>query len=204
MSVLMDLILKNLSSDHIDSLSQHIGESPEATKTAVQQALPLLIGGLAQNGSQASNGWNLLTAFLDKNHDGGVMDDMLRMVTGSETQTAPQNQYHSVLSSLLGEKQQAAIAGKVQADSGISLESVMKLLPMLAPIIVGALSKVQKSENLTQDTLGNFLEVEQTKVASRSPEAQSFLSGLLDKNNDGSVMDDVVKSGAGLLGKLLS
>lgn len=204
MSILLDHVLKNLTDDHLSNISQKLGETPEATKSAVEQALPLLIGAIGKNASQVSNGWSMLSTFLDKNHDGAVLDDMIRMVTGGETPSASSDLSASVLSTILGSQEQRAIADKVSSESSMSAGAVTKLLPLLAPLLVGALAKVQKSENLSQETLSNFLEVEHQKVASSSASTQSFLSGLLDRNGDGNVMDDVMKSGAGILGKLLS
>lgn len=197
---IIDNIISSLSSANVQKISQEIGASPEATNSAVQQALPILLGALSKNTS-AQSGWSLLSSFLDKDHDGGVMDDLFGMVFGGNesTNTSMASQGAAALNQMLG-SQKSSVEEHLKSTTGLSMESITKLLPMLAPLVVGSLAKAQKTQNLDQGSLSKLLEVESEKAAANAPQAQSFLSSLLDANKDGSVLDDVVKMGANLFG----
>jgi hypothetical protein len=49
MSDLTSSVLAQLDSSHINAIARQLGVSPDQAGQAVQQALPLLLGGLARN-----------------------------------------------------------------------------------------------------------------------------------------------------------
>ncbi len=72
----------------------------------------------------------------------------------------------------------------------------------IAPIVMAALGRArgQAGGAPVQDILGGA----QTHVQQAAPGAGSFLNGLLDRDGDGSVADDVAQMGMSVLGSLLS
>lgn len=209
MSTLLDVISKALQTQTgegsgVDSIAAKVGESPQATQNAINQALPLLIGALSKQ-NNAGSGWAMLSSFLDKNHDGSVWDDLIGMALGtSKTQSTGNvgQQNAAALEQILG-VHKSAVQQQVEQTSGLSSSSVAKLLPLLAPLVIGALAKVQKSQSLDEQSLSKMLEVERNSVAKSAPQSADFLTSMLDKDGDGSVLDDVAQAGAGMLGKLL-
>ena len=193
MSFLLDLVNSQLDESHYASFSQAIGADSARTKSAVNEALPVLLGALS-NKASGNTGLDFLTSLLDKNHDGSVLDDILGMLTGGSA--APQSQ--AALKSILG-GQIPAVANHVAENSGLTSDAVAKLLPMLASVVMGALTKAQSSQNLSGQGLRSFLQKEGDSIARTQPQAGSFLTSLLDQNKDGSVIDDIFRIGAGLL-----
>jgi hypothetical protein len=196
MSTILDLVKSQLSQANVGSIAQSIGASPEQTHSAISEALPMLLGALSSK-ANSNTGLDFLTSLLDKNHDGSVLDDIMGMVTGNSSAIAPQGA--SALQALLGDKA-SAVEGQVAQSAGIDASMVGKLLPLLAPMILGALTKAQSSQGLSGPELSQFLEKEGASASSQSSTgAQSILSSFFDKNKDGSVIDDVVKMGLGFL-----
>lgn len=194
MSTLLDLIKSQLTPEKIQSLSSSIGATPEQTKSAVSEALPMLVSALSSK-ANTNTGLTFLTALLDKNKDGSVIDDLLGMVTGGNSSAMGQ----VALQTILG-NQSSGVENHVAQTSGLDSSTVAKLMPMLAPLIIGALAKTQSSQNLEAGGLASFLEKEGTSAATQTSSAgQGLLGALLDKNNDGSVMDDVLKMGMNFL-----
>ena len=198
MSSLVDLITRSISNQNLAAIGQQIGASPQQTQSAIDEALPVLVGSLARQEKTGTSGWNLLTTFLDKNHDGSIMDDLMQMAMGGQSSA----QGNAAVSQLLG-KQQSLVTEQVAHNSGLDPATIARLLPLLAPMVIGALGKVQKEQSLDQRGLNRFLEVEKTQAVSRSASAGDLLS-LFDENKDGSIIDDLAKKGAGLLSKLFS
>ena len=193
MSLLLDLIKSQLNDSHYASFGRAIGADAAQTKSAVDQALPMLVGALTTKAA-SNTGSNFLSSLLDKNQDGSVLDDILGMVTGG---SAPQGE--TALKSLLGE-QVPAVQNHLAQNSGLTTDAVGRLLAMLTPVVMGALTKAQSSQNLSGQGLRSFLEKENTSIAQSQPQTGGFPGSLLDQNADGGILDDVVKLGAGLSG----
>jgi hypothetical protein len=87
--------------------------------------------------------------------------------------------------------------------SGLDSGSISKLLPIVAPIIMGMLGRAQRQQGLDAGGLSDFLTSERRQAESRDPAVGGVLGNLLDADNDGQVIDDVVKLGGSLLGGLL-
>ena len=201
MSLLLDLIQTQLNDSHIDSMSEKIGANPMQTRTAVSQALPLLLGALSSK-ADSNTGLSFLESMLDKNHDGSALDDIIGMVTGSSGGSAVAPQGQAALKDLVG-GQIPALENHIAQNSGLDSSAVAKLLPILAPMVMAALTKAQRAQNLSGKELNSFLHQEGNAISQEaSPATQSFLSSILDQNHDGSMMDDMMKMGMNALSNL--
>ncbi len=72
---LQGLLSEALGGDTISRISQTLGKDESATGAAVQSALLILLGAMANNSSTPDGAASLLGA-LDRDHDGGVLDDI--------------------------------------------------------------------------------------------------------------------------------
>jgi hypothetical protein len=71
-------------------------------------------------------------------------------------------------------------------------------LSMLAPLVMGALGKAQREGKLDPGALAGMLGAERQKASDAAPGVMGMLGRFLDRDGDGSVMDDI----GGMLGKL--
>jgi hypothetical protein len=69
------------------------------------------------------------------------------------------------------------VASELSAKSGIDASLISSLLPMLAPLVMGALN--QKTNLSSTDT-------------SNTNDITSMLTNFIDQDNDGSVVDDLM------------
>ncbi len=86
-------------------------------------------------------------------------DDLLRHITGSKEVSRE-------------------VASEVAKRSGFDASLIKSLLPMLAPLVIGALSRGLASDDVPVNM-------------KPSRESDNGLMGMLDFDNDGSVMDDI-------------
>ncbi len=188
--MLMDLLQKQFQGDNLDRISRRLGTDQGTAGSAVAAALPLLLGALAKN-SSGSEGAESLSRALDRDHDGSIMDDLTGFLEGGSTGTG-----EGILRHVFGGGQ-ARVAGAVSHSSGLKQESVPQLLAMLAPVVMGALGKTKRQENLGTNGLRDLLTQERRQVQAQ-PGAGGLLS-ILDADGDGSVVDDI----GGMLGRFL-
>ena len=81
--------------------------------------------------------------------------------------------------------------------AGIDPAKAGMLLSMLAPLVMGALGKAQRDGKLDPGGLAGMLGGEQQRAADAAPGVMGMLGKFLDRDGDGSVMDDI----GGMLGK---
>lgn len=153
---LLQILQGQLSDGLLDNLSQEIGAEKEQTATAANGIFATLLGGLANNAS-SEEGLSALGSALDKNHDGSVLDDLMGMAGGIlQGQGAGATNGVGILGHILGDRQEVA-AEQVSQSSGLSMGQVMKLMPILAPIVMGVLGKARSSGGLGLGDLAGIL-----------------------------------------------
>lgn len=185
-----------LGGGNVGAISQAIGADESTTSTAIQAALPMLIGGLARN-AQTDDGASALAGALDRDHDGSVLDDIAGFVMGGGAQ---QSNGAGILGHIFGGNQSAVEQGVSQA-SGLDLGTVAKLLPLLAPIVMGYLGRQKQEQGLDGASLAGMLGGAQQQMEEQQSPLMGMLSAVLDQNRDGSMVDDAIRLAGGFLGR---
>ena len=194
---LMDLLGAALGGDTQRQLSDQIGADPQATGSAIQAALPMLLSGLTQNASRPEGAAALHQA-LERDHDGSLLDNLGGLLGGTSATRATDGA--GILGHVLGDRQDAAQQAVAQS-SGLDTGQSAQLLSALAPILMGVLGRTQRSQGLNANGLASMLQGEHANVAQTQPDLMGLATRLLDRNNDGSMLDDLMKGVGGMLGK---
>ena len=119
----------------------------------------------------------------------------------------------AILGHIFGGKQ-GNVAASVGKSTGLQSGQILKLLALLAPIVMAVLGKQHRqSGGLDQGGLSDILGGAFQKSATQAPPSvtqgagsggiSDLLSSVLDRDKDGSVMDDLMEQGGGILGSLL-
>ena len=174
--------------NELSSISNAIGGDQSATQRGIAAALPLLLGGLANN-SQSAQGASALFGALDK-HDGAVLGDLAGLLGGGSGLADGAK----ILGHIFGGSNDN-VASAVSQKSGLDVSTVMRLLPILAPIVMGFIGKMRNENSLDQNAVSQQLAQEKTAVAQTEP-ALGGLLGMLDADGDGNIMGEI----GGLLG----
>jgi hypothetical protein len=182
-----------LNVDTISQMSRALGTDESTTGTAVQAALPMLLGAMTQNSSTPDGAASLLSA-LDKDHDGSVLNDLGGLLGGYNEGPGA-----GILGHVFGDRLGAAQSGVSQA-SGLDLGRAASLLMMLAPIVMGALGQSRRQGQIDQSSLPEVLGGATRQAASNSP-ISDMLSQVLDSNRDGSSIDDILRIAGGFFGR---
>jgi len=74
--------------------------------------------------------------------------------------------------------------------SGLNAGSAGSLLAMLAPLVMGALGRIQRQSGLDSGGLANMLGNERSRLEQSAPGLSGF-ARMLDLDGDGQIMDDI-------------
>jgi hypothetical protein len=179
--------MKQFGPDVSKELSNNLGLKQSAANQIIPQVIPMIMGGLKRQ-METRGGAERLDHILNKYGSEDVLGNIGSVMSAKAQQAAPDPQ----LGGLLGQSgiQASQLIGQ---KFGLSSEKAMNLIPMLAPLILGALSK-QKNQ--------------------AGGAGLSGLASLIDRDGDGNILDDIAgflspslggssTGGGGLLGSLL-
>lgn len=181
MSNLVEGILGQLGSGGVAQIADALGSDSNATNSALSAAIPAIVAAMAKNSSSPAGAESLTSALDD--HDDSVFGQLGDLLGGGGDGA-------KILGHVLGAKQ-PQVAQNLAGTSGLDIGTVMKLLPVLAPLVMGYLSKEKQTKGLDASGVGSMLN-EQRQVSEKSSPGLGGLASLLDADGDGSVVDDIM------------
>lgn len=195
-SDLLGSLMSQLGGGGVDQIARSVGVSGGDVTNVLAGALPAMMAGLTKNAS-STGGANALLGALDRDHDGSVLDDVMGFLGGGGNTSAGAG----ILGHIFGARQ-PNVEQALSSSSGVDAGSVTKIMAMVAPLIMGSLGQTKRQQGLDASGLAAVLGQQEKAARKASPSAVDMLSKMLDGNDDGSSMDDIVKLGGGLLGSL--
>ncbi|MFD2909301.1 DUF937 domain-containing protein [Flavobacterium ardleyense] len=197
MAGILDLLNSDMGKQIIGSVSEKTGlDASQATKV-VSSTLPALLSQMQNNISSKEGASGLLSALTSGQHDGSILDNLGGFLKGGDFSDGSK-----ILGHVLGGNQDKMVKG-LSVKTGVDSSMISKILPMLAPIIMGYLAKQTKKDGVStgsglNDILGGLMGGN-----------AGGLTSMLDQNGDGKLdasdaMAAVNKKDGlgGLLGKL--
>lgn len=186
MSGLLDELMGSLGPEVSKQLSSSLGIDKGTASQILPQVAPLILGGMKRQ-MQERGGAERVNHILNKYGNDSVLDD----IGGLFNQKAQDENPDPQLGGLLGNSGVQA-ANLLTRQFNLSGSTAMKVIPMLAPIVLGALTRKRDREGV----------------------GTNGIAALIDQDGDGSVLDDVAGffmqgmsggsgNSAGLLGNLL-
>lgn len=164
----------------IQTLGKQFGMDGGKANDVVGQLMGALGGGIEKT-AQTDGGLSPLMAALGNIDAEKYIDQPDEAVNATEDG-------NQILSQLLGSKEVSRdVASQVSANSGVDQGVIKQMLPMLATMAMGAMTKkAGGKQGLTQAAQGGGL---------------SSIMSMLDQDNDGSPVDDIMGMLGGLTGK---
>lgn len=191
MDDLTQQLLQQLAGGALSKIGQQIGADPQTTSSALSAAVPLLLSALANNASQPA-GAQALHQALAQDHDGSILNDVSGFLDNPQAVNGA-----GILGHVLGGKETMVRQGLAKG-TGLNSDQVGQLLQIAAPLVMGALGQKQQQSNLNPNDLSAFLGGQQQQVQQSNPNILGALNTLLDADQDGSAVDEVI----GIVGKL--
>lgn len=182
---ILEMILDGQNQGQIAQIANSFGIGEDQVQAAISQMIPALSQGVKKNISNESGLESLLGALASGNHQSYV--EQPERVTEESAVLDGNN----ILGHILGSKDVSRnLASRVSENTGVESGILKQMLPMVASMMMGSLSK--------QATESGMLE-QAAAPSGSSNDMLGMLGGLLDADNDGSVVDDLL----GFAGKML-
>lgn len=208
MSGIAETLLSSLDARSVQSISQQLGLSPQNTGNAIQAALPILLGQMANNASQPEGAAALLGA-AQRDHAGvdigGLLGGLMGALGGGGSASgsgAGLGGGMAILGHIFGGGSgvQRSANPAVPSVPGLDGATSAKLLSMLAPMVMAALGRMAQSGQVNANSLGGLLGGESQRVAQAPPSALGgLMNSVLDRDGDGKVdLGDMLKSAQSL------
>lgn len=196
MNSILDALQTRLADDQSSEVARQLGTDPSTAQQAIQAALPVLMAAFAAE-AQRPEGASSLAAALEEDHDGSILDDLPGFLARGDTADG-----EGILRHSLGERR-PTVERAVAQKSGLDLSLVSRLLPLLAPIVMGALGKQKRESNLDIGGLIGMLTGEGQRARQQAPAGLAgVLGALLDSEGDGLDIGDIADAAGKLFGGL--
>lgn len=164
MSDFISDLLGKLSGGTTEKIGSSLGVDQSVINQIIPVLAPMILGGL-KNQSANNGGQDRVDHILNKYGDPGVLDN----VDGLLQNKLNQDNADPDLGGLLGNSG-SSVTNMLSEKFGINASTAAKIIPIVAPLILGYL----------------------TKSRDNNPQGSSGFASFLDKNGDGSILDDVV------------
>ncbi|MBN1568173.1 MAG: DUF937 domain-containing protein [Acidobacteria bacterium] len=171
---LLSLLLNQGGGQAVRQLGNNFGLDENQTESVLSNLLPALGQGLARNASSQGGLESILGALTEGRHQRYLEDPSIL------SQQDSINDGNGILGHILGSKDVSRqVAQRASERTGIGADILKKMLPIVATLAMGALSRQNAS-------------VQQTPGASAADGLSGMLGQFLDADRDGSVLDDVL------------
>ena len=174
---ILETILKSQGGGLVKQVAGSLNLDEAQAGAAVAQLLPALTQGIKTNVQKPSGLESLLGALQKGNH--------ARYIEQPEALTRPETiqDGNAILGHILGSKDVSRkVAADAAAKTGVDVDKLKQMLPMIATMAMGTLSKESSSGGLSALMGGG----------GDKAGAMGMLSGFLDKDGDGSMADDLL------------
>ncbi len=196
---LNQIIGQYLSDEKLSEMASQAGiQDPQQGVAAAKSIMTTLMQGLANNSSSSEGAGSLLGA-LERHHDGSILDNLSGFLSMAGPGAQDQSMFDAkgILGHILGFKQQNVAQGVSQVFK-LDMSTVLKLMGLLAPVVMGLLGKARSSQQIDTGNIGQVLGQTVQQTTSQNSGLGIF-GRLLDTNNDGRITDDLLQMGMNLL-----
>jgi hypothetical protein len=184
MPTMTEQIIQQLSIGGLAQLGQTLGIDQQTAAKALSAAAPLLVAALARNAAKPAGAQDLHQA-LAEDHDGSILANLPGLLNDPKAGDGA-----GILKHVLGDKRGPVEHGLAQ-DAGVSANAMSGLLELAAPVVLGMLGQQQRQQGLDSSGLANLIGSEAQAEQNANPQLMQTLTGLLDTNDDGGIMDDI-------------
>lgn len=210
------MIMQAQGGGAVKQMAQQFGIGEDQAQSAIGAVLPMLAGAVQQN-VQSGGIEGLLGALQGGQHQ-RYLEDPSALFSQEGVQDG-----NGILGHLLGSKEVSRqVASHASAQSGVGSDIIKQMLPMVAGLLMGGMSRQANSSGLLGQALGAAMGGNSGgggggigsilggllgggAAAAAPPPVQQGVLGmlgpLLDQNRDGSALDDVLGMASRFLGR---
>jgi hypothetical protein len=176
----------------LQSMARELDIDETQAASGAEALVPAILGGFKKQAQSQPSGLEGLGGLLGQLGGGGLLDQVLA------PQPTDVSQGNEVLGQIFGSKDVSrAVAQNAAAQSGLDPSLLKKMLPMLAMLVAGLMSKQgtgAQAQGLPEaGGLGGLLGGLLGGQGATPDAAGSGLASMLDLNRDGNPLDDILQ-----------
>ncbi len=196
MDQILNAILSQIDGNTLEVISKQANVTPEKAQSALQSAIPILMSALARNSSTPEGAAALQNA-VARDHNGSLLDNLGSLLGNQDVI----EDGAGILKHVLGNKQ-GNVEQYLSKNSGLDGAAIAQILKMAAPIVMGFLGK-KSGAGTNTSIIGELLKGYLQTTSKKQSTTQNVINQILDRDNDGNIMDDLGNLGMSILGKML-
>ena len=180
---LISIVMQYLTPDMIGRIASSLGLGRNGTSSAIEAAVPTLLAAFAGVATSPGGPQKLADAAKQET---GTLDKFASMI-GTAGQRSVTERGSQMLASLLGDRDQTAIANAVGKYSGLGSAAGGSVLGVLAPVVMGAIANQQGPRSLDGGSIASLLGSQKDSIAAALPSGFGKMlggTGLLDTLGD--------------------
>jgi outer membrane protein OmpA-like peptidoglycan-associated protein len=183
---ILGLIKDKLTDSVIEKVSNFLGEHPEKIDSALNSAVPIVLGGIIRNASNEEDAGKVLDILKDGGHTGEILDDLPSLLSNFDKTQLLITIGSNIFNHFAGSKGNG-IVEKLSSLNGVRKTSASSLVGLAAPLVLGALGKIVTKEGLGISGLIRLLADQNESVFGALPPAianqLNFRSSTSSKNS---------------------
>lgn len=176
---IVSYVMQFLTPDMIGRIAAALGLDRAQAQTGLAAAVPTLLAAFSNTAARPIGAQSMIDAIKQQS---GVLDNLAGTLGGGN-QSSLIDKGSSMLTSLLGSRDQSALATALGKYAGIGQGAGNSLIGLAAPLVMGAIGKQLGTQNLNASSLTGFFESQENQIAQALPGGMSKLlggTGLLD------------------------
>lgn len=198
---LIDLLKDQIGSAVVNKAAEYFGESSSNTQSALGSIMPAVLGGVINQASTTNGVKGLMDIFSKGSEHTDLLGNLGNILGQTGGFDKILNMGGPIIKMLFGNKTEG-IFDMISSAAGVKKSSASGLMSLIAPVVMGLLSKKVSSEGLGVSGLANFLMGQAGSIKSALPAGfanQLGFSNLGDflGDNSGSSKPDGSSSGLG-------
>lgn len=186
---LVDFIGQQLGNVDINALSAKLGLSPEATKSAIAHTMPAMIDKLATHAAGSP-------AAADELHASLSTTPPAFSIVETATVAVP-----SVAEAKAADVDDLTLQ-HISASAGVGLDQLKELLPLLAPVLTGALAHAKTVQGLSASDVSGLLQTASERLTALAGGALTYAKAHSNEIEDGAIGAGIALTGKYMLDRL--
>ena len=182
MASILDLLKTQTGSQLINKAKEETNYGDTDIKALLGAALPLLVSAMEKNTKSSAGAKSLNEALADPRHNGDLLQNL-----SSAKSNVLENEGGKILNHILG-KNQGDISNVLANTLDLDSNSVAKILKIAAPVLLSILGNQKRKDNVNESSITDLIG---SVLGTNSSHDRSFLETILDKDNDGNIIDDI-------------
>ena len=167
-----ELISGNIAVQATEGISQKLGVDKDQTKWVISAAIPLMLSAINYNAKNKPEQAAGLNEAISNEQTSGIFDNISAIFAGE-----PSDNNNNSIEQIFG-KNTNSVKESLAEKSGISSEKIGKILGLIAPLVMGYLSKLNKDSSSSSGGIGDLL--------------GSVLGGQRNNSSTGSGISDIL------------